>query len=106
MRERGLLIARRNRLREDLLNVLDDVMVGSIVEAYRTCGKPDCRCHDGEKHGPYYLLTWSVEGRTKTRHIPKEELPRIRRMTENYQKAREALRKLGEVNRKLVLGGD
>lgn len=105
MREKGLLIARRNRLRASLFDALDDVMAGSIVEAYRTCGRHGCRCHDGEKHGPYYLLTWSEGGRTKTRHIPREELPRIRRMTENYQKAREALRKLGEVNRKLALGG-
>lgn len=102
MRLKGLLIGHRNRLRTKLLNRLD-VMTGSIVESYRTCGKPGCKCQEGEKHGPYYLLTWSEGGRTKTCHIPKEKLPDVKRMTQNYQEAREALRKLGEINRRLVL---
>lgn len=103
MGSKGLLIARGNRLAAKLCESLE-VMAGSVVESYRTCGKPGCRCRrGGEKHGPYHLLTWSEGGRTRTRHIPKERLAEVRRMTANYQEARETLRKLGEVNRRLVL---
>jgi hypothetical protein len=80
-------------------------MAGAVVESYRTCGKPACVCREGQRHGPYHLLTWSERGRTETRHIPKEKLAEGRRMTRNYQVARKALRKLGEFNRRLVLEG-
>ena len=29
----------------------------SVVERFGTCGKPNCACHQGHKHGPYYYLT-------------------------------------------------
>ncbi len=102
MKLRGVLVSHRNRQRERLLEHLD-VMVGTVVECYRTCGKPGCACQQGKKHGPYYMLTWSEGGRTRTRHIPRHKLEEVKRMTRNYQVAREALRKLGEFNRRLVL---
>lgn len=104
MAPRGILVAHGNRQRERVLENLD-VIVGTVVESYRTCGKPGCGCREGQKHGPYYLLTWSEGGRTKTQHIPREKLAEVRRMTRNYQVARKALRKLGEFNRRLVLEG-
>ena len=33
---------------------------GSVVERFGTCGKPSCACHSGAKHGPYYYLTQCV----------------------------------------------
>jgi len=37
---------------------------GSISERRMKCGKPSCLCqHDSEaRHGPYFTLTWAVEG--------------------------------------------
>ena len=29
----------------------------SVVERFGTCGKSNCACHRGHKHGPYYYLT-------------------------------------------------
>lgn len=29
----------------------------SVVERFGTCGKANCACHRGRKHGPYYYLT-------------------------------------------------
>lgn len=29
----------------------------SVVERLTTCGKPNCRCRHGHKHGPFYYLT-------------------------------------------------
>lgn len=102
---RGLLIAHRNRQRERVLQHLD-VLAGTVVQSYRSCGKPGCSCQDGHRHGPYYLLTWSEGGRTRSHHIPREKLSEVRRLARNYQLARQALRKLGEFNRRLVLEAD
>jgi hypothetical protein len=102
MASKGLLIAQRNRQRQRLLRNLD-VIVGTVVETYLTCGRAGCRCHQGQKHGPYYLLTWSSGGRTRTRYIPRDKLEEVKRMTRRYQVARDALYKLGELNRRLLL---
>ncbi|MFZ5435134.1 MAG: DUF6788 family protein [Bacillota bacterium] len=105
MRTKGLLIAQRNRLKAKILESMD-VIGGSVVESYRTCGKPGCRCQEGERHGPYYLLSWYEEGKTRTCHIPKEKLAEVKRMTANYVEVREALKKLSELNRRLLLEVD
>lgn len=47
-RRQGLL--RRLRLPPDLIRA-------SVVERFNTCGKPNCACVQGQKHGPFYYLT-------------------------------------------------
>jgi intergrase/recombinase len=80
-----------------------DVLRGSLAETYLTCGTPGCRCHEGEKHGPYYILSWSEGGKRRSVHVPADKVERVRRMIANYQAVREALLGLGDVSRQLVL---
>ena len=51
---------------------------------------------------PAYNLTTKVEGKTKTRHIPKDMLPLVRRLTARYRKLKSLLRQLDEVNWQLL----
>lgn len=30
---------------------------------WRTCGYPKCRCHTGQKHGPYRYAYWYENGK-------------------------------------------
>ena len=53
-----------------------------------------------------YNLTTKVNGVTKTKHIPKEALPLVRKMTGRHQKLKELLKKLSEVNWLLVREGE
>ncbi|WP_374952865.1 DUF6788 family protein [Alicyclobacillus acidocaldarius] len=101
--KRSILVLHRNRQQQHLLAHLDGAIAGSLVETYRTCGKPNCICHSGQKHGPYYLLTWSENGRTRTCHVPAEKVDAVRTGVERFRAAREALQKLGEYNRRLML---
>ena len=50
LRQRKAALLRQASLPSDLLRA-------SFVERYGPCGKPNCRCHQGEKHGPFYYLT-------------------------------------------------
>ena len=52
---------------------------------------------------PAYNLTAKVDGKTKTRHIPKDMLPLVKRLTARYRKLKSILRKLDEVNWQLLL---
>lgn len=69
------LSARRDELRRQLA-AIGDLRPGSLVQNYRRCGRPDCFCADKQQrgHGPYWLLTWSVNGKTRSRSIPAEQV--------------------------------
>ena len=38
---------------------LQAVLRGSLIERYKRCGKPGCKCTDGPGHGPKYYLSIS-----------------------------------------------
>ena len=42
---------------------LDTLLRGSLIERYKRCGKPGCKCADGPGHGPKYYLSVSFPGR-------------------------------------------
>jgi hypothetical protein len=64
-----------------------DFRPGSINPTYRRCGKPNCACaqpgHPG--HGPRWLWTRSVGGKTRTRQLAPAELGKVRAELANYQ---------------------
>ena len=52
-----------------------------------------------------YNLTTKVDGITRTRHIPKDLLPVVRRMTQRHKKLKELLKEIEEVNWRLTREG-
>ena len=50
LRQRRERILRQLRLPPHLIRA-------SVVERFGTCGKPNCACSRGQKHGPFYYLT-------------------------------------------------
>jgi len=91
---------RRAQLYAELV-ATDDFRRGSITENYRRCGKPNCACAELEHpgHGPRYLLTRSVAGRTKGRQLsPGRDLDKARREIANYQRFVQLGRQIVEVN--------
>jgi hypothetical protein len=47
---------RRQRLLHQL-SLPPNLIRASVVERFNTCGKPNCACARGQKHGPFYYLT-------------------------------------------------
>ena len=52
---------RRNALLRQL-PPLQAILRGSLIERYKRCGKPGCKCADGPGHGPKYYLSVSYPG--------------------------------------------
>jgi hypothetical protein len=52
---------------------------------------------------PAFNLTARVEGKTRSRHIPKDALPVVKRMTARYRRLKTTLKKLDAVNWQLLL---
>src|SRR5215831_19462775 len=47
---------RRQGLAQQLPPV-SEILRGSLVERYVTCGNPACKCAKGQRHGPQWYLT-------------------------------------------------
>ena len=41
---------------------LQAILRGSLIERYKRCGKPGCKCAEGPGHGPKYYLSVSYPG--------------------------------------------
>jgi len=98
-------LALRNR-REGLAKLLPplrEVLRGSLMERYLTCGKPDCKCARGERHGPVWYLSVSLDQAHRTGStIASHQVEQVRRWIENYHHVKERLDKISDINRELL----
>lgn len=93
---------RRQGLAKQLPSVTD-ILRGSLVERYVTCGNPACKCAKGERHGPIWYLTVTLgPGRTTGGIIAADQLEEVRGWIENYHKLKDHLEKISEINRELL----
>jgi hypothetical protein len=99
------LEAQRDRLKLQLSG-LGDLRPGSLVERYRKCGKPNCRCaQPGETgHGPCWSLTHDVKGKTVTSIIPGALVPQARQQIAEYHRLRDLTRDLVDVSERICEG--
>ena len=79
---------RRQRLTQQVLDHLDFLMGSISTKGFAY---------------PAYNLTAKVDGKTRTRHIPKDMLPLVRRLTARYRKLKSLLRQLDKVNWQLLV---
>lgn len=82
---------------------LKAILRGSLIERYKRCGKPGCKCADGPGHGPKYYLSVSHPGlRPQMDYVPQDSHAQIAEFVANYHRAREILEAISEINRKLL----
>jgi hypothetical protein len=80
-----------------------ETLRGSLVERYVTCGNPSCKCAKGERHGPVWYLTVTLgPGKTTGGIVASDKLEQVRGWVQNYQKVKEHLEKISEINRELL----
>jgi len=72
---------------------LGDLRPGKLSQQYNVCGKADCRCKADppQKHGPYYQLSFTRNGKSSTQFVRKEDLAVVRQQLRNYQRMRELI---------------
>ena len=78
-----------DKVKRDLMQ-LDGMRMGSLSEQYNVCGTPGCRCKASppEKHGPYYQLSYTRNGKSTTRFIRKPNLAMVKRQLRSYARLR------------------
>ena len=82
---------------------LKSILRGSLIERYKRCGKPGCKCADGPGHGPKYYLSVSYSGqRPQMDYVPQDAYEQTAEYLDNYHRSREILEMICEINRELL----
>jgi hypothetical protein len=68
-------------------DVMPLVLRGSLITLKRKCGRPRCRCAQGDLHETP-ALSLNVGGKTTIVTLRPEEIPEIRAALERYHQAR------------------
>ena len=96
------LAVRRRALVEELAG-LGPVLRASLIERFTQCGKGDCKCMHGEKHGPAYYLTVSyAKGKTRQVYVSKDLQPLAEKWVRNYHQAVTVLEEISSINLELI----
>jgi len=95
------LLARRARLAADLPDV-QGVLVGSLSEQTRRCGRPECRCAQGQPHGPYVYFTPKPAGRGRARYVPAGLVAVVRAWLARGEQVHTLLVEISEINAELL----
>jgi len=84
-------LERRIRKVQQEIGALGELRPGKLSRQYNVCGNPDCRCKatPPRKHGPYYQISFTWHGRSRTQFVRKEDLSEVRKQLRNYKRLRE-----------------
>jgi hypothetical protein len=73
------------------------------MERYLTCGNPSCKCARGERHGPVWYLSVTLDQSHRSgTTVTAGQVEQVRRWIENYHRVREHLEKISDINRELL----
>jgi hypothetical protein len=78
---------------------------GSVVVQRRRCGKPNCRCADGQQLHEATVLSYSEGGRNRTVMLDASEVAAVRAATERYRAARAKLEEQANAGLAALLAG-
>jgi hypothetical protein len=72
------------------LMTLGDLRPGSLSEQYNVCGTAGCHCKADppRKHGPYYQVSFTWRGRSRSQFVRREQVATMRQHLRTYQRLR------------------
>jgi hypothetical protein len=100
------LRARRRRLAAGLSDP-EAVLRGTLLSQGRRCGKENCRCADGELHGPYtYVSVPRPGGRAHKVYVPAALLDAVRGQVSTAARFEATLAEITAINAELLARRD
>jgi len=97
------LLRRRQDLVRQLAELEPLVLRGSLIERYKRCGHAGCKCQQTRGHGPkYYLSISQAGGHPEMDYVPEEQVQQVADYLKNFQKVRQLLEKICNLNRQLL----
>jgi hypothetical protein len=103
-----------SRLRQSLVHLVSEikqlvepffsdrpVIKGTVYELRRRCGKPGCKCAQGELHARM-VVSASEKGKTRLRVIPRGFLVEAQQKVGRYQQLRQIRARLVAIHREML----
>ena len=86
------LEARIDKIKQQIA-ALGDWRPGNLTQQYNVCGKPHCRCKATPplKHGPYYQVSFTWKGNSKSHFVRQQDLAVVKKQLRNYRRLRQLL---------------
>jgi hypothetical protein len=66
--------------------------IPALLTTWTRCGKPHCRCREGQLHGPYHALHWRDGSVQRRRYVRSGDVPSVRAILEKRREERRAER--------------
>ncbi|MBW8036519.1 MAG: hypothetical protein FVQ79_13060 [Planctomycetes bacterium] len=85
----------RARILKQILSI-GLMLPGTYKEVYCKCGKPNCWCYEKQGH-LFRRITWSENGRSRTKAIPEDDISWIKEITGNYREFQKKRRQIKEL---------
>ena len=72
---------------------LGDIRPGALSQQYNVCGNPTCRCKATPpiKHGPYYQISFTWKGKSRSQFVRDDDVEQAQRELENYHQLRDLI---------------
>jgi hypothetical protein len=99
-----VLRQRKARLLLSLKLLPPDLIHASLLERFLTCGRPQCSCHQGKRHGPFFYLNRCLpKGRMSSLLLKSDsQIAQARQSVQAYRQLLEALDQLSWINLELL----
>ena len=83
------------------VTITKPILIASLAEVERVCGKPSCRCQRGFKHR-VCQLTFRHQGKNHAMYVPVDFTEEVRSWIEEHRKLQRLLQEISELSLMLV----
>lgn len=87
------------------LSGLSLIIHGSYFERYSSCSRPECACHNGERHGPRSYVAGRAEGKPRQHYIRKRQVSAVQKGIDQYRRMLEMANRISDINLELARSG-
>lgn len=98
------MLRERARLLAELAS-LSRVLRASLFERFSVCARPDCRCHQGHRHGPRTYLAVTFEKRQRQHYVPQSQRVAAREGVRQFHRLLAIVDRVTVINLVLLRGG-
>jgi hypothetical protein len=92
----------QRELVEELLREREQLQ-GSLFARFGVCGKENCACREGRKHGPYYVLSTRSGGKGGFAYLEGDQAAEAQELVKRHRAFKAGMRRLKRVGEQLVV---
>jgi hypothetical protein len=91
------LFQKRSQLFTEI-SKLTSLLHGSWIERYFTCTRPECKCHQGQRHGPHYCLVINEDGHQRQKYVPQSQIATAQTGLAQYKRLQDLVHQITLIN--------